>query len=100
MDSYLNAPETENDVYSGMTPMNEFGMYLIGPKFLKDTRPKSGFFHNAHHNFGTKKNPAWRKHIQFQTHKLTGKNTPPIRIPYGPKYPLKYGKYPKKGQKQ
>ncbi len=94
-DTYLNAPTDENEVYDGLTPMNELGLCLVGPKFLKDTRPKNGFHHGPHHNFGTKKNPAWRDHIQFQTHNLSGMKTPPIRIPFGTKYPLKYGKYPK-----
>jgi RHS repeat-associated protein len=34
-DEYLNAPETENDIYEGMTPMNELGLCFIGgPEWL------------------------------------------------------------------
>ncbi len=29
-DEYANAPTSPNDIYDGMTPMNEFGMCLIG----------------------------------------------------------------------
>jgi len=49
-DTYLNAPVSENDIYDGLTPMNELGLCLAGPKFLKDTRPKNGFHHGPHHN--------------------------------------------------
>jgi len=50
MDGYLNAPETENDVYSGMTPMNEIGMCLIGPKVpIKYIKTN---YHNPHNQYG------------------------------------------------
>ena len=42
--------------------------------------------HRAHHNFGTRRNPSWRRHFQWNTTHGT------YRVPYGRHYPLKYGK--------
>ena len=29
-DTYLNAPTSENDIYDGLTPMNELGLCIVG----------------------------------------------------------------------
>jgi len=42
--------------------------------------------HRAHHNFGTRRNPSWRRHFQWNTTHGT------YRVPYGRHHPLKYGK--------
>jgi len=34
-DTYLNAPTTENDVYNGLTPTNEFGLCLVGGNWYR-----------------------------------------------------------------
>jgi uncharacterized protein RhaS with RHS repeats len=35
MDTYLNAPETGDDVYEGLTPANELGLCLVSGSGLK-----------------------------------------------------------------
>jgi hypothetical protein len=49
-DTYLNAPETENDIYDGLTPENEFGLCLIGGKVPKDYVKKN--YHAPHNQYG------------------------------------------------
>nr|VFK54293.1 MAG: hypothetical protein BECKTUN1418F_GA0071002_104010 [Candidatus Kentron sp. TUN]VFK56272.1 MAG: hypothetical protein BECKTUN1418E_GA0071001_103910 [Candidatus Kentron sp. TUN] len=44
-------------------------------------------WHKAHHNFGTRKRPNWRKHYQWNTSKG------PYRVSYGRHYRYKYGRY-------
>ncbi len=34
-DTYLNAPENENDIYEGLTPENELGLCLVGGNWYK-----------------------------------------------------------------
>jgi len=45
-DSYLNAPETQNDVYDDLTPSNKFGLCLVGGKYYKNNK------HQPHNEFG------------------------------------------------
>ena len=45
MDTYLNAPETGDDVYEGLTPANELGLCLVSGSGLKPFNiywPKKG----------------------------------------------------------
>jgi len=35
MDTYLNAPENESDIYEGLTPTNELGLCLLSRGKLK-----------------------------------------------------------------
>ncbi|OQX57118.1 MAG: hypothetical protein B5M52_08045 [Helicobacteraceae bacterium 4484_230] len=95
LQSWLNAPTHSSGVQSGATPLGSLTINCIGAtKAIGTVRPHKGFWHGPHHNFGTKKNPAWRKHFQIQWSRIHSK-LPTTRLPYGPKYPLKYGKYPK-----
>ena len=61
------------------------GLVIRGAISIGLKRPQSGFFHNAHHNFGSRKSPAWRKYFQIQT-----KNGA-IRKPYGKRFQYKRG---------
>jgi len=84
------------DKCSSLYAAGEYAGYVTGAsallkKGLNTVRPKNGFWHSPHLNFGTRKNPQWRKHFQLQWSRLHP-NLESTRIPYGPKFLLKHGK--------
>jgi len=94
--SYLNAPNYGAKPLNGLTPEAAATLcFMGGGSALSTLKPRSGFWHGPHHNFGSKKNPAWRSHFQLQWSKLHP-SLKPTRFQYGPSYLLKYGKFPKK----